>query len=282
MRKLAKPNYEIADVFNTCISRVSNSDLKERYSDCLPDILIADSKYKNLAPQALLYTFEDNLCKNRPVTIKEMKAIYTQRMAQQTGPGYDIYKKIKKTAIHRTCPMCGHRKVTTLDHYLPKALFPSVVITPLNLIPSCFECNKKKSSKVSSSSENETLHPYFDDLGEERFLFADVIETTPPIINFSIIAPSNWSEQLTNRVKNHFVTFNLNILYRIHAADEILGQSGYWSLLNKNSLKMHLKEQANSRRRVHINSWETALYEGIAKSEWFCDGGYLQLQEPDE
>jgi 5-methylcytosine-specific restriction endonuclease McrA len=282
MRKLKEPDYNAADVFSTCISKVSDSELKKRYLDCIPDIINASQTYKELARNASLYTFQDNLCKNRRVDINEMKAIYTQRMAHRQGPGYDIYKKLKKVAAYRTCPICGHRKVTTLDHYLPKALYPSVVVAPLNLIPSCFECNKQKSSKTSKSSEKETLHPYFDDLGNERFLFAEVIETEPPVINFRIVAPPSWSEQLTERVKHHFDTFRLNILYRIHAADEILGQIEYWSPLNKDSLRKHLLDQASSRSKVHINSWETALYEGIATSEWFCEGGYLKLEEPED
>ena len=282
MRKLKEPEFNAKDVYITCISKVSDEDLKERYSECIQDIVTASEEYEELARNSLLYTFQDELCENRRVDIKEMKAIYTQRMAHQKGPGYDIYKKIKKSAVYRTCPICGHRKVTTLDHYLPKSLFPSFVVAPINLIPSCFECNKKKSSKISESSEKETIHPYFDDLGNERFLFANVIETEPPVINFSVVAPSTWSDQLAERVKHHFEIFRLNMLYRIHAADEILGQIEYWSLLNKNSLQKHLAEQASSRKKVHINSWETALYEGIASSEWFCEGGYLKLEEPED
>lgn len=282
MRKLDEPPYTTEDVFKICISKVSNQDLKERFEECIPDVLIASERYKELAKDAMLYTFEDNLCKERRVDISEMKAIYTQRMAHQRGPGYNIYIKIKKAPNFRTCPICGHRKVTTLDHYLPKSVYPSVVVSPLNLIPSCFECNKKKSAKISKSSEEETLHPYFDNLGSERFLFANVIETDPPIIDFSIIAPPNWSAKFTERVKHHFKTFNLNLLYRIHAADEIIGQMDYWSKLSKDSLQKHFFDQASSRRKVCINSWETALYEGIASSDWFCDGGYLKLAEPED
>lgn len=282
MRKLEEPLYTAEDVFKTCISMVSDQDLKERFEECIPDVKAASERYRELAKKALLYTFEDNLCIDRRVNIKEMKAIYTQRMAHQQGQGYDIYKKIKKAAAFRTCPICGHRKVTTLDHYLPKALYPSVVVAPLNLIPSCFECNKKKLAKVPKYTEEETLHPYFDNLGSERFLIANVIETEPPIINFSIVAPPSWSPQLAKRVKHHFEIFKLNMLYRIHAADEILGQMEYWSSLNKESLQKHLTEQASSRSKIHINSWETALYEGIASSDWFCEGGYLKLEEPEE
>lgn len=54
------------------------------------------------------------------------------------------------------CPICGHYfDDRTLDHVLPKAKY---TLTPINLVPMCWNCNKAKGeSKVS-------FHPYFQDL----------------------------------------------------------------------------------------------------------------------
>lgn len=46
--------------------------------------------------------------------------------------------------ITLTCPICGLRDATDLDHYIPRQLFPEFSIHPYNLIPICHKCNNKK------------------------------------------------------------------------------------------------------------------------------------------
>jgi hypothetical protein len=279
MRKLEEPKLSAIDVFTTCISKVRDKNLKKRFETVIPDIASAERKYKTLAGKSKLYTFTDDLCLQREITIDEMKAVYTQRMANSNGPGYETYNLLKKGTFNRTCPICGQRKVSTLDHYLPKALYPSVVVTPINLIPACPDCNKVKSDDDPKSSEEETLHPYFDDLGSSRFLFATVIQDPHPLINFYVEPPIEWTEQFSIRVKNHFKSFKLNLLYKLHAVDDIVGQAEYWSLLSEEALKRQLLDQAESRKKAYPNSWQTAFYEGISQSDWFCKGGYKKFLE---
>ncbi|MEN8698426.1 HNH endonuclease [Bacillus infantis] len=279
MRKIKQPEFTAADVFSTCISKVRNKDLKKRFQAVIPYITIAEEEYRKLATKSKLYTFRDELCLNHNVTIEEMKAVYTQRMANSRGPGYETYSILKRGTFNRTCPICGQRKVSTLDHYLPKAFYPSVVVTPINLIPACSDCNKSKLDDNPQTSEEETLHPYFDDLGSSRFLFAEIIKDDPPVVNFFIHSPVSWSKVLTEKVKNHFNSFELNLLYSIHAIDEIVGQADYWKQLNSIDLKNQLALQAKSRRKVQPNSWQTAFYEGASQDDWFCNEGYKKFIE---
>ncbi len=279
MRKIDLPEFTAADVFSTCISKVRNKDLKTRFQAILPHITSAEEKYRKLATDSKLYTFKDDLCSKTNVTLEEMKAVYTQRMANSGGPGYETYNALKRGTFNRTCPICGQRKVSTLDHFLPKALYPSVVVTPINLVPACPECNKIKLDDDPESSEEETLHPYFDDLGRDRFLFAEIIKDNPPVVNFYIQPPVAWNKVLTEKVKNHFNCFDLNILYSLHAVDEIVGQAEYWTQLSKNELKEQLAFQAESRKKAHPNSWQTAFYEGASQDDWFCTKGYKEFIE---
>ena len=277
MRKINQPELTAADVFSTCISKVRNKDLKERFQAVIPHITSAEEDYRKLATKSKLYTYRDELCSKTNVTLKEMKAVYTQRMANSGGPGYETYNILKRGAFNRTCPICGQRKVSTLDHYLPKASYPSLVVTPINLIPACYDCNRIKLDDDPQTSEEETLHPYFDDLGNDRFLFAEIIKDNPPVVNFSIRPSVAWDKVLTDKVKNHFDSFELNLLYSMHAIDEIIGQAGYWQLLNEMDLKNQLAFQAESRRKAHPNSWQTAFYEGASQDDWFCREGYKKF-----
>ncbi|RXY99171.1 hypothetical protein DMO16_05545 [Fictibacillus sp. S7] len=71
-----------------------------------------------------------------------------------------------------------------------------------------------------------------------------------------------------------------NLLYSMHAIDEIVGQADYWKQLNKKELKNQLALQAErSRRKVQPNSWQTALYEGTSQDDWFCSEGYKKFVE---
>lgn len=44
-----------------------------------------------------------------------------------------------------TCQYCT---VNSLDHFVPKDLFPEFSVHPSNLIPSCTECNSKKTCSM--------------------------------------------------------------------------------------------------------------------------------------
>lgn len=267
------------ETFKICISKVKSESLKKKYLMCIPDVKKSSYVYLNLAGNSTLFTFKDEMFKNIDLTSKEINSIYKDRMARSNSPGYSVYKSIFRLAKRRVCPICGHRKVTTLDHYLPKSIYPSLVVNPINLIPSCFDCNKLKSSKVSNSSEKETLHPYFDDLGSERFLFAEIKDNKNPVIDFYIDPPSSWDKLLQKRVINHFETFNLNELYRTHAIDDIFGRRNAWKMLNPISLRNHLNELSESFLEVNVNNWEVAFYEGMANSDWFCEGGFMEIEE---
>jgi 5-methylcytosine-specific restriction endonuclease McrA len=62
------------------------------------------------------------------------------------------------------CPACGEDGTpNTLDHYLPKEVYPEYAITPMNLFPMCDTCQGEKLTKtVTASNERLFLHPYFD------------------------------------------------------------------------------------------------------------------------
>lgn len=62
------------------------------------------------------------------------------------------------------CPACGEDGTpNTLDHYLPKQLYPEFSITACNLFPMCDICQGEKgTATVNATNERLFLHPYFD------------------------------------------------------------------------------------------------------------------------
>lgn len=275
MKKLLKPNYSAVDVFQSCIARIRDAELKGRLESCIHEIETASIEFDTKASIAQLHTIvpKDNVA--NAVTIEEMKSVYTSRMAKKLAPGRSYYDKLMSLPEHGRCPLCSQRVVSTLDHHLPKAHFPSLVVLPLNLIPACKDCNKTKSGDIPGCSEQETLHPYYDDVESFVWIKARMIETIPVAIQFYVDPPEVCETVLIERLRNHFNIFKLASLYSSHAAEELTSIEYVSRKIYRDSgsieLKRYLTEIANGKRSVNSNSWQAALYSCLSESDWFCE-----------
>ncbi|HII4496984.1 MAG: HNH endonuclease [Clostridium perfringens] len=277
MISLKKPEDSVKDVFTKCIGNIRDEKLKEKLNFCLPSIVNITDEYEDKAKEGLLYQIEehDNIC--GLVTTNEMKKIYTDKFAKNGQPGrkyYDIYMTIPK---YGTCPFCGQRKVSTIDHFLAKTKFPSLAVSPINLVPACQDCNKIKGDKSFKSIEEQILHPYFDNIDSEEWLVAKIIKGSEITIIFEIRCPENGDEILYKRIKKHFDDFKLNILYSSHAAGELVSSFFTFQMMynvkGSQGLKEYLDIVYKSKKMARVNSWETAMYKALSESEWFCSEG---------
>ena len=124
---------------------------------------------------------------------------------------------------HQWFLMCAQGTVGQLDHYLPISEFSELGLTALNLVPACGDCNKKKLTYIPSSEKEQLIHPYFDEV-EERWLYAEVNETTPPSLRFFVTPPAAWDAIKSDRIRKHFDFFRLNGIYKSQAAEEMLNR----------------------------------------------------------
>lgn len=278
MKKLTPPNDDAIVVFETCIGRVKDADLKRRLQSCSEEIGEAAEEFNQKAALAELHTIEakDNVA--NAVSVDEMKKVYTGRMAKKLAPGRIYYDRIMALPEHGRCPLCSQRVVSTLDHHLPKAHFPSLAVSPLNLIPSCQDCNKTKSEEIPRNSEQETLHPYYDDVDSFSWVKAKLEESIPVVVEFYVDPPQNCDGVLKERLKHHFRTFELAALYSSHAAEELASIEYIARKIfedgGSNELERFLKDAAESRKQVNMNSWQAALYTCLHESEWFCQNRF--------
>lgn len=279
MRKINKPTDDPKYVYLTCISRVRNPGLKGRLETIADDIKEAAEHFDDVGSRREFYTLlEHNNVAG--VTQAEMEKVYTERMVPRGTPGRKFYDKIKAAPSYGICPLCGQRPVSTLDHYLPKTSFPSFAVTPYNLVPACSDCNKIKSDDIPTNAEQQTIHPYYDDIENEQWLFAKVLTSSPVSIQFFADPPVRFDNILKDRIKEHFKVFDLASLYASQSGVE-LANIGYRlnDLLGKagaGQVQEHLQEEFNSRFANHKNSWQTAMYQAMANSTWFYSGGFNQ------
>lgn len=180
------------------------------------------------------------------------------------------------------CPYCRFGHAETLDHFLPKSRYPAYAVLPINLVPACRQCNTGKSGGVLTAA-SEMSHPYFEvqQVEEDVWLVAEIVETSPVTARYSVVIPGHWPDELGRRVVNYFSEFNLALRYAVEAASELVSVSAYLRGLPSAALRHdHLQRTAGSERSISRNGWKTALYAGLARSVWYRDAGYGLVGTP--
>lgn len=264
MWPLERPTHAARSTYNTCISRVRNAGLAARLSAATDSVVAASTEFDRAARRGTLHQIAAHDVVAPDVTAEEMEKVYTQRMAKTASPGRNIYDDIFSASPQGRCPLCMQRSVTTLDHHLPKARFPALAVAPLNLIPACSDCNKAKLAAVPTRAEEVGLHPYYDNLGDDVWLYARVVERRPTAVRFSIIAPAAWDAVLSARVSHHFRALGLAALFASEAAEELINIRHQLTMLNAadsgNGIRRELGRRADSCAAARPNGWRTATY----------------------
>lgn len=195
--------------------------------------------------------------------------------------GRDIYDQILAGAPFERCPLCGRGIATTLDHQLPKSEYPILAITPANLVPACNTCNQKKSSKDPMDSSEMLLHPYFDQLGTNQWLGTRIHEESPARAEYFVESSEDWSAAFADRVVQHFNFFGLRRQYAIAAAGKLaadrLQHAGLLKRAGPDELRLHLREAAEGHWSIAGNTWEGALCNALAESDWYVNGGMNEI-----
>lgn len=289
MRAIDAPTYDAQDVYLACVNSISDELLRDRLNLVTPSIVASANDYTQKAMAKQLFQIPPIVSGNDDIVVgavtkKELKSVYSQHMVGRGKPARKIYEYILDLAPLGKCPLCGVGIATTLDHYLPKSKFPTVSVLPVNLVPSCKDCNTGKSADIAATAEEQGLHPYFDHdyFITDQWLYAEVIQSNPVYIRFYVEPPQGWDNTSKERVKSHFKDYNLAFRFSLEVTNELAilkdTLSQYMSLLGKTAIKQHLNIVALSHISHHQNSWQTALYQAMSNSDWFCDGGYAQIQ----
>jgi len=100
---------------------------------------------------------------------------------------------------------------------------------------------------------------------------------------WNILADQTWSHDLAARAQSHFDRFGLQALYAYQANRQVAGIRHRLAEIFTNQgfagVRQHLDREAASWQKGNANSWEAALYAGLAASTWFCSGGFQFIGE---
>ena len=212
------------------------------------------------------------------VSASEMVKVYDTRMARKGSPGRRIYDALKLLPEHGLCPFCDQDHVSTLDHVLPKSKYPALAVTPDNLVGACQACNLAKSDFAPTCADNAPLHPYFEDISSERWLGAQVIEGPIAALVFYVVYVDAWPAALNSRIRNHFNSLGLGLVYGSQVAREISGHRGdlarVFAARGKLGVHEELRYRSNSWGVHGMNCWQSVAFGALSESDWYCGGGF--------
>lgn len=170
------------------------------------------------------------------------------------------------------CPFCGGiGRPRNLDHYLPKAQFPAFSFLPINLIPSCRDCNMEdKGVGFAQFEKDQVLHPFLDrdHFFIDQWIFAEytALKGGPGEVDFYVNPPKDWPVVDIQRAKTHFEIFSINEKYRIKAAPEVSDvECQLKNYLKKNTIEEFKADmlQPVVDNANFPNQWKRVLYKAL-------------------
>lgn len=282
MKKLSLPVFSSNESYLTCVAGIIDDDLRARYEEEVNLIERASIEYTEKASTAELYTIPVLNTRNDDhiviggLTKAQLTKLYSYYMVKK-DPARNIYDEIKASANGK-CPFCGGiGQPYTLDHYLPKANYPQFSVLPLNLVPSCRDCNTGKGTSVALASGQQVLHPYFEEncFYLEKWITAKIIHSAPITIEFYVDPPNAWSSTFKERTVAHFNSFDLSSRFSVQVGDEIAMLNHQRSTIMSNYTTEIFKQYLNSvvEGAPFINHWRAVMYSGLLADDIFCSMG---------
>lgn len=275
MKKLEKPKYEnIENDYMTCINNSRQKELIERIK---PKIMQQVKAYDDICSEKTNHRLIP-LSIDKP-TKEILYHLYDNNFRAKSSNGRKLYDKLLLSS--QVCPYCKSGIVYTLDHYLPRTIkdgFPELSIISLNLVPCCRDCNSLKHDDLGEQTKTY-LHPYYDDVSKERWLYARVVyENNEPIIHFYVKRVASYSDELNSRIRYHFDKLNIAKTYSINSISDLCEIIKYIkdNKMSETGVKTHLKDSALRSEAIDKNSRKTALYYALLEDSLFYQNCILE------
>lgn len=296
-------------LYEVCLSGITgNRELSTRLINAKNKVDILDVEYRSKAIDGKLYELVPLKCSNvkrcerlkkiniirvlknkkfkrkttkyNPIVFEDIRRLEFIKLYEQYFVSKDksdaraIYDQILASAKQKCPYCCGIGNPRNLDHYLPKAHFPKYSILPVNLVPSCRDCNMDaKADNIIASYENQLLHPYLDKphFFNEQWIHVEfkssVLDENTSFF-YVAKAPDNWDDIDKERVKNHFKSCDLGVRFSKDAVDSFIHINaqihGLRTVgLDDNKIVKTLLAPILNNSQRSINHWEKVLVKGI-------------------
>lgn len=228
------------DNFNAIVSLLSYYE--KEYND----------SYDNLSNLRITSKDDDNY------TFSSIQNYYSEYYSGRT---LFKYREYMEQLVEKRCPICdcsfAYSQVT-LDHILPKSKFPFLSITPINLVPACYNCNMRKNDGIPS----KVLNPYFHGFSPFDYL--------------TIIIKVNVEKPFESTIDINFADLNVvpqeQVMYIRENIDLYKLRQKYLDLTNIAFLKLMDEFQ----QVIHLNSDVYSITE--LKGYFLCLDNYVDSE----
>lgn len=228
------------DNFNAIVSLLSYYE--KEYND----------SYDNLSNLRITSEDDDNY------TFSSIQNYYSEYYSGRT---LFKYREYMEQLVEKRCPICdcsfAYSQVT-LDHILPKSKFPFLSITPINLVPTCYNCNMRKNDRIPS----KVLNPYFHGFSPFDYL--------------TIIIKVNVEKPFESTIDINFADLNVvppeQVMYIRENIDLYKLRQKYLDLTNIAFLKLMDEFQ----QVIHLNSDVYSITE--LKGYFLCLDNYVDSE----
>jgi hypothetical protein len=274
MRSLKIPTFTLDNILKECIRIKKRSHHTRPIAEMLDKnrglLIEKETEYLTKARAHNLFTFTIIASDNQTEIQKILIDLYRVTFVGSIN----IYHKLRLATS--SCPYCDVGLVGSLDHYLPKTHYPDFSLTPMNLIPSCTDCNGKKKALAAPTQCDQVFHPYFDDLDEVTWLSAIIYDNNGITVKFEVRFNDNAVDPvLESKIINNFKIFKLAELYCAKASRDLQDHyhfhRDYAITEGAESLKVLLRQASESMDINFKNSWRGALYRALSESDWYCN-----------
>lgn len=188
--------------------------------------------------------------------------------------GQSVQKSLLENLRNREldyCPACGEDGTpNTLDHYLPKDIFPEYSVTLVNLFPMCDICQGAKGVKINNHEGKRLfIHPYFDDFIDQQVLILDISGPFNAPTSIDLHPHPDVDRELQDLILRHITELEIPTRYYRYF------QSNYLRLLRLVAKTRHkgldVRVQLESFRDLalekSINSWNFIFYDSVLRNE---------------
>lgn len=174
------------------------------------------------------------------------------------------------------CPNCTINTINSFDHYLPQSEFAEYADNPINLIPSCTECNGHKSSVWRKGGERLFLNLYIDDLPNVQYLFVTLTiadDKRSVDAKFEVKNPNGVIDaDLYKKIDYHYDKLELCERFRAHREEVLSGLANeifkLKDVLADDVIKsVVMSDVANDRKRFGYNYWKAILKEAVCNNQ---------------
>lgn len=274
MMNLPLPEFDAELVYEAAKERFTDVAYKRRLSDGQDDVLALCQEYVDKASSGELHSIVADPAVPPHILAGDMPKLYSQGLLRKRSDARIYYEKLRLSSPFRLCPLCLHRTVKTLDHYLPKSQFSAYAVLPANLIPCCRDCNSEKDVFAPEDRASTVIHPYFDDVDANAWLGCEIDKHVGHCTASFYINSGNVIDELRPRLITHMENLQLYELYDIEAAREINEMAGVlkttFDASGLDGVRKLCESMAVSRSVLAENYWKAVLWRSAANDAEFC------------